>query len=197
MDLVYATEALAARGVEPTADPRTPGEIIHFVLAVKQRKEFRPAGWEKRCADWARQESSYVREVVLFNAPRPLPESLLGFYQIGVRTLIATTRQGSVFHDAAQCALDMKIPKDEVLGMLADRLDSKEGYADLKMCLLDLLEGDMNDHLCAAGAPFPGEEKAAAVKAAWKRFLKEHAQSIREGELFDLDDTEIMREMLR
>src|SRR5262249_43584921 len=48
-EATYAIEAMAARGVDPQADPRTPGEIIHFVATAKQRKDFRPKGWEKRC----------------------------------------------------------------------------------------------------------------------------------------------------
>src|SRR5262249_32618483 len=71
LDLTFAIEAMAARGVDPKADPLTAGEIIHFVSTVKRRKEFRPKGWEKRCQDWIRNETPYVREFVLSNTPLP------------------------------------------------------------------------------------------------------------------------------
>ena len=195
LDLVHATKALAAREEAAMADPRTPGEVIHFVLAVKRRKEFRPAGWEKRCAKWALRGTSYVREVVVFNAPRPLPESLVSPYKTGVRMLIGSTCQRCVIHDAVQCGLDMKIPADEIVGMLADRLDTTEVYEDLNVCLADLVEGGLNDHGCIGCHPFPGKEEAAVAKAAWKNFLKDHGKAIREGKHFEIGGKEVTLEM--
>jgi len=193
MDLVCAVEALAGRGVEPTVDPQTPGEIIHFVLAVKQRKDFRPAGWEKRCADWVRAGTPYVREVVLFNAPQPLPETLLEQYQTGVRKVIATTKEWTDIGPTVQVALNLKIPVDEILGMLVDRLDSPELYPYLLTCLRDLLETGKHEHLYDACPPHHSQEEIATAKAAWKRFLQEHRQAIREGRHFDRDTPEILR----
>ena len=79
-DTTYAVEALVGAS-QPATGPRTPGEIIHFTLMVKQHKDFRPTGWEKRCVDWLRDGTPYVGEFVLFNAPRPLPDSLLEPFQ--------------------------------------------------------------------------------------------------------------------
>ena len=41
---------------------------------------------------------------------------------------------------------------------------------------------------CPELAFYPGQEKAASVKAAWKRFLKEHGPAIREGKHFSYAD---------
>src|SRR5262249_16766542 len=113
-----AIEALAARGVDPKIDPRTPGEIIHFVSTVRQRKEFRPEDWEKRCQAWVRMKSPYVREFVLFNTPRPLPKSLVDAYREGTRSVIATTHDQTTIHVAVRSALVFKVPADELLGLL-------------------------------------------------------------------------------
>ena len=78
--LLYAMEAIAARGAAPAVDPRTPGEIICYVLALKQRGGFRPAGWESRLAEWTRHKTPLVREVLLLNPPRPCPIRSAGYF---------------------------------------------------------------------------------------------------------------------
>src|SRR5262249_15437221 len=154
----YALAALAARGVEPAADPRTPGEAIHFVLTAKQRADFRPGGWEQRCVTWVRDGSPFVREFVLLNTPRPLPASLVEPYREGVRRVIASTQERSVIHGAVRCALEVKVPVDEILGLLVERLDADESqlYVDLANCLADLLKtGNHDDDLCLGCMPTP------------------------------------------
>ena len=187
MDLFYAVEALAGRRTEPKADPRTPGEIIHFILAVEQRSDFRPAGWEGRWANWARSDTPFVREVALFNAPHPLPEPLRKKLEEGIRHVIATTTEPSVIHRAAEVALNRKIPVDEVLGMLADRLDSRMLYTYIYAFMSDILEYGKPEPLHWACVPVPRPEKVASAKVAWRRFLKEHGEVIREGKRFEMD----------
>jgi hypothetical protein len=192
-----ATEALASRGVEPTADPRTPGEIIHFTSAIKHRRDFRPTGWEKRFAGWIQHGTPFVREFVLFNAPKPLPASLLEDYRAGVRQVIATTNEQTIIHIAVQFALEVKIPVDEILGMIVDRMDSDEPqlYVHLSMCMADLLETGKHEHLFADCITTPDKVKMATVKAAWKRFLQTQGQAIRNGKHFKLHSPELMRLM--
>lgn len=192
-ELGYAIEALAGRGVEPIADPRTPGDILHVILALKQRKDFRPSGWEKRCLDWIEHSTPYLREAVLFNSPRPIPESLVGAYRSGVQQVIASTKEQTVIHIAVQFALDVKIPVDEILGMLVGRLDSNEPqmYVNLSLCLRDLLESGKHDHPFADCTRVPNAKEIAKMKAAWKQFLKEHGQAIRQGKHFDLHSDKI------
>ena len=147
-EATYALDAMAARGVDPKTDPQTPGDIIHFVSTVKQRNKFRPKGWEKRCQDWVRNETPYVREFAVFNAPRPLPKVLLDAYRDGARKVINTTHEQTTIHMSVQSALEFKIPVDEILGMLVDRLDSEEPqlYVHLFSCLRDLLETGKHEH---------------------------------------------------
>jgi hypothetical protein len=185
-DLTCAIEALAARGVEPTADPRTPGEIVQFILAIKQRKDFRPAGWAKRCGDWIQHGTPYVRECVLFNAPRPLQESLLETYRAGVRQVIAATQEQTVIHVAVQFATEAHIPVDEILEMIVDRMvsDEPQMYVNLSMCMSDLLETGKHEHLYADCTGIPDKEKMATLKAAWRRFLRSQGQAIRYGKHF-------------
>ena len=183
MDAAYAVEAMAGRGVDPKADPRTPGEIIHFTATVKQRKDFRPKDWEIRCGDCVRNETPYVREFVLFNTPRPLPGSLLDIYRDGTRKVIATTHDQVTIHAAVRSALEFSIPVDELLGMLVERIDSNEHqlYVNIYSCLGDLLETGEHGAQALACAPPLGKKELAR----WRQFLKDQGQAIRNGKRFD------------
>lgn len=197
MEATSAIEALAARGVDPQFDPQTPGAIIHFVSMLKQRKEFRPEDWEKRCQGWVLRESPYVREFVLFNSPRPLPTSLVDTYREGSRKVIVTTRDQTTIHAAVRSALDLKVPVDDLLGMLVDRLDSKEPplYHHLFSCLGDVLETGKHEHANAACARTPNEKEMVAVKARWKSFLQDQGHAIRNGKRFGPNSPEFHRLM--
>jgi hypothetical protein len=197
MDATYAVEAMSARGVDPKADPRTPGEIIHFVSAVGQRKDLRPKGWEKRYQDWVRNETPYVREHVLFNTPRPLPGSLLVTYRDGTRKVMATTHEPTTMHAAVRMAVELRIPVDEILARLVDRLDFKERrlYIDLIWCLRNLVETGKHERALMGCMPIPDEKGIAAVKARWKHFLQVQGQGIRNGKRFKLDSPELHRLM--
>lgn len=189
-DLVRAVAALAARGAQPPPNPSTSGEIIHFLLAIAERNDFRPSGWEKWWGDWVGHGSPYVREVALFNSPRPLPESLHEQSQTGLRTLIAATKEPSVVFRAAQVAFDQKIPADEILGMLVDRLDSPALFRYLYAFMADILRTGKPEQLWWYCMPDPTQAQAVSAKTAWKRFLKENGQAIREGKRFYLGDFE-------
>ena len=192
-DATFAIEALAASEVEPTTDPQTAGEIIHFLLMVKQQKDFRPISWEKHCANWVRNESPYVREFVLFNTPRPLPGSLLEPYRESLRKVIATTREQTTIHVAVRCALELKIQVDEILGMLVEKLDADEPqlYFHLFNCFGDLLKTGRHDRVFMSCTQVPNKKQMASLKDAWKRFLQDQGQAIRNGKHFNLDSPEV------
>jgi hypothetical protein len=196
IDTTYAIAALAARGVDPAADPQTPGEIIHFVLSAKQRADFRPEGWEKRLRSWVRNGTPFLREFVLLNAPRPLPDVLLDPFRETARKVIATTQERTVIHPAVRCALELKIPVDEILALLVERLDEDEArlYVDLANCLADLLRTGRHDiDYCIGCMPTPNKKERSAVKAGWKQFLQSQGRAIRDGRRFELDDPGVSR----
>lgn len=192
-DLTYAIEAMAARGVDPKAEPRTPGEIIHFVASVKHRKEFRPDGWEKQYQDWVRMGSPYVRDFVLFNGPQPLPKALVDAYRDGMLRVIATTHDQKI-HRAVQSALEFKVPVGELLGMLVDRMDSGGlFYSRIYSCATDLLETGKHERVRVSCMRPLSKRELAAVQVRWRQFLKEHDQAIRNGQRFDSSSREYRR----
>jgi hypothetical protein len=193
LDATHAIEAMAARGVDPKADPRTPGEVIHFVSTVKQRKEFRPEGWERRYQGWVLEEPPYVRDFVLFNGPRPLPNALIDVYRDGTRKVIATTNDQTI-HAAVRSALELGVPVDELLGMLADRMDCEGPIHDrIYASAVDLLETGKHERVRLRCMPPLSKGERAAVQARWREFLKEHGQAIRNGKRFDSSSPEYRR----
>ncbi len=193
--MIHAIEALTRSGSQPTDDPQTSGEIVHFIVAAKQSKDFRPAGWEKRCIGWVRNESPFVREFVLFNSPRPVPDSMFEAYRAGIRKVIGETREQTVIHPAVQCALELKIPVDEILKLLVERVDAKNRhmYCEIVDCFENLLESGKDDEPYRRCRPTPSKKNMPAIKAAWKKFLQDHQEEIRKGKKFDVNSPEIAR----
>src|SRR5262249_31482162 len=145
--------------------------------------------------DWVRNETPYVREFVLFNGPRPLPNSLLNTYRDETRKAIATTHDGATIHVAVQQALEFKIPVDQVLGMLVERLrpEERQLYHDLRLCLAPLLATGKYECPYVGCARTPDKKAIVAIKAAWKRFLQEQGQAIRDGKRFGPNSPEFRR----
>jgi hypothetical protein len=191
----HAILAMAARRVDPKAHPRTPGEVIHFVSAIEQRKDFRPGGWEKRYRNWVRKASPYVRDYVLFHAPRPLPRSLIATFRDEIRNAITTTRGRTTIRLAARMAVELDVPLDEILARLVDRLDSGERqlYVDVIWSLQNLVQTGKHDRPLQVCMPIPGEKGMAVLKTRWKQFLQQHGEAIRNGKHFDLNSAEYHR----
>jgi len=76
-ELLRATQVMMQRGIEPPVEPKSPGECVLFLLAVGNRKDFRPTGWEERCRLLWQHEIPYVRKLALDNTPRPLSEAAI------------------------------------------------------------------------------------------------------------------------
>ena len=123
---------------------------------------------------------------MLFNGPRPLPKSLVGAYRDGTRKVIATTHDQTTIHVAVRSALELKVPVDELLGMLVDRMDSGGILYDrVYTCATELLEtGKLQRGGLSCIAPMSKKRKAA-VQTRWRQFLQEHGQAIRNGKRFN------------
>jgi hypothetical protein len=193
--LTRAIEALAQRGVTPTADPRTAGEIIHYMLTLKLSSGFRPGDWEQRCANWVRNGTPSARVFVLTNTPLPLSKSLVDTYRKEIRHVMATTPDELALRDTVQRAVEIEIPLDEVLQMLVQRLsgDAVYFYPDLCSCLESLVQAGKLDTKYFVCRPTPNEKGVAAVRDAWKKFLADEGPAIRNGKRFDRKSPEVRR----
>jgi hypothetical protein len=151
--LVDASRSLVRAGATQPDDPKSPGQIVQYMLTLKERTGFRPNGWEARCAGWLGHATPLVRETVMRNVPRPLPEKvkvMLPALLAGpdesvvvaalsavvdggdarcrdaVAKLVATTESREVWGYLSGAAGKAGIAKDEYLLMLVERLGSPE-----------------------------------------------------------------------
>ena len=196
-EATYALDAMAARGVDPKTDPQTPGDIIHFVSTVKQRNKFRPKGWEKRCQDWVRNETPYVREFAVFNAPRPLPKVLLDAYRD--RGAEGDQYDPKTDHYGPPCAKHRGI-QDSSGRDFGDacRPAGFRGTAVIRALVFVPPRSVGNRQ---ARARTHGITQTAllteivAIKAEWKRFLQDQGQAIRNGKRLKQHSPEFRRLM--
>ena len=122
---------------------------------------------------------------------------LLEAYRAGVRRVIATTKKQTVIHVAVQMALEVKIPVDEILGMLVDRMDSDDGECTSTFQCASSICWKLASTITRSriARTFRTKKKWPPLKAGWKRFLQNHGQAIRNGKHFHSNSPEI-EEML-
>jgi hypothetical protein len=73
----FAARELIKRGAQVSRNPQTPGEAAVYLIAMRERKEFRPEDWPEQVVRWLRHETPYMRELVLEHMPEPIPEAAL------------------------------------------------------------------------------------------------------------------------
>ncbi len=189
-DLVFAAEAIAYRGALPLLEPRTSGEIVSYLAALRQQKKFRPKDWQELWRSWVRRGPAFVRQTALFRAVNPLPDELRQDFWSATREVIADSRNPSVIRLAADEALSRKFPPDQVLETLVDRLDTTPLFQYVYAFLNDIAQtgraGDVRWECVAV----PTAASLKTEKEAWKRFLKENGDRIRCGYRFSAFDIE-------
>lgn len=97
---------------------------------------------------------------------------------------------------ASNAAIDVGVPRDEVLLAWAerlDRLDFDNNYRTMNQ-LVSLIE-----HQGSGGnsnGPQPTVAERAALKACWIAFIERHSEAIRAGKVFRGDDPEITSDLI-
>jgi hypothetical protein len=215
--LQAAVRDLITRGAKPTADPKTPGEIVAYLTTfpadAPAAAAAAAAGLGERVAGWSSHPVAYVRELSLNVAPLPLPDALRDRLpalveddDVNVRVAASRLAQRAKEKScgaavlrrvkAAQTTweLDQQSTVTADLGIevdawhvMADRLD--EG--DKKRFFLFLR------HLCGVAKHSGGfgwhddgatPAEMTRVQARWQAFLKEHDAELRAGKRFKPGD---------
>jgi len=215
-ELIRAGEILLQRGATVPAEPKTPGEIALFLDAMKTRTEFRPKGWEVRCADFLSNDIAYLRDMTLSSMPAipaaaaaKLP-ALLEDADLGVRIaacnaagkmkspelrapvlkIIATTKEEWLINAADNAAYQLGVFR-ECIDTWINRLDEP----GMEMKALTTLVGVIVDRSgFSAGGEF-SPETAASIKTAWKEFSKTYGKDFQAGRLFEVGGPELKAEM--
>jgi hypothetical protein len=121
--LLDTCNELIARGYAPSTNPKTPGEIVFYLEAIKVQPQFRPTGWEDRFVKWSASPWPAIRELTLVNHPPLLGEAI-------------SKRLPALLSD----------PDPAVVEAACDRL-KKEKHPAAVPALLTLLGTTENDHL--------------------------------------------------
>jgi hypothetical protein len=212
----FATMALLGRGAAAPAEPRTPGEMAVYMIALKTHGEFRPKDWPEQVERWLKMDPPYIREMVLDYMPEPVPEGalallpgLLGNEYVDLQIaacrvaekhprdlfrapLARILEKGSEEHllDAVtKAAPPNGVPKDAVLEILIGRIGDLHGRAVEKL-LGAVVEGDV-----ARLEPDLSTEAGNAAAARWRRFIEENREKLRKGVRFRLGDPEITADL--
>jgi hypothetical protein len=215
-ELIRAGDILNQRGAVMSEEPKTPGEIALFLNALKTRSDFRPKGWEERCATMLNSDVPYLRDAVLASVPAipaavaaKLP-ALLSDADLGVRIaacnaaaktkgpelrepvlkIIATTKEDALINASATAAYQLGVFR-EALDTWISRLDEPGMEMKALTTLVRLLVA--RSGFSAGGEFSPDEVKA--IKIAWMEFSKTYGGDFQKGRLFDVGAGELKAEM--
>lgn len=215
-ELIRAAEILVQRGAPVPANPQTWSEIALYLNELKTRKDFRPMGWEERCAKIVDSDVPYLREAVLISVPAipaavaaKLPK-LLEDADLGVRIaacnaagktkapelrapilkIIATTKDDWLINAANSAAYQLGVFR-ECIDTWISRLDEPGMEMKALATLIGVLVARSG---YSAGGEFTPDE-ARAIKAAWKEFAKTYGGDFQAGRLFEVGGTELKAEM--
>jgi len=217
-ELLRAARMLVQRGAEIPADPKTPGQAVVFLVALRLRKDFRPQGWEATYARLLQHEIPYVQEIALESVPEPPPKALvellrtrLAHPDLDVRIaacraageskspelrapvlkLVASAEDHWLLNAATNAAHQLGA-RVETLGILASRLDSTEiGWE----CFYTLMSWVIVSH-DSGGKSVLDAETARRLKARWTKFLQDHREALKAGRRFKPGDPELTPDLM-
>ncbi|TET38270.1 MAG: HEAT repeat domain-containing protein [Planctomycetota bacterium] len=211
--LTGAVKVLLERGGQAPREPEKPGEIVTFLIAISEKEDFRPDGFEKKIEKFLRHEIPYVREQTLINTPFPLSDGiirimpgLLADKNVDVRIEACKLAERSKTAElkepvlkalraakedwllgatyAAACSLGTRL---EVLEILIDRLGDDEVPGEI----LDYLAGYIKNHYCFSRPPKLSNEEVGEAQKLWRKFLSKYEKEIAEGRQFDIANPDI------
>ncbi len=197
-ELLRAAEMLVARGLAPSASPKTPGEIAVWLVALGRAK---PRGWEAELERAMKHAIPYVRELALDHAPTGLPASLVPVVasdlahadadvvvsaaQLAEREHVASLANDVVRAMGKQKGLRLNIVSNAAyaLGARKERVDALIallGKSDTFDEAMSELVGLLDSHGRSSSGEVPAGERPV-LAARWKAWAGKHAAEIRAG----------------
>lgn len=192
----------------------------------KKNKEHGPAlpqEFEGYARQWMDHPIAYVQRITIETLPKPCPawaieplRTRLMAGDVGVQYAAVNAVRGSgdksfgpallklvrqaddqwVVDGASNAAIEVGVPRDEVLLAWADRLDRADfdnNYRTMNQ-LTALIE-----HQGSSGnsnGPQPTGAERAALKARWIALIERQREAIRAGKVFKVSDPEIIRDLI-
>jgi hypothetical protein len=210
---------LGLRKVQPTVEPKTPGEIGMYLAAAKNSADFRPQNWKEKYREWLHHPVPYVRELTLKNMPEPIPSDLRGDIAGAFDTsdpdvliaacqlveknklsecrtvVIAALRSADErwlisFASDAAAALGANLEKVEAL---IPRLDEKN-IELAQVSLYELVRTVINRRCSYDGDPFAKADKTK-LKKRWLEFIQRHRDVIQANKKFKPKDRAVSADL--
>jgi beta-lactamase regulating signal transducer with metallopeptidase domain/HEAT repeat protein len=210
----FAARQLVARGAKVPAPPQTPGEAAVYFIALADRKDFRPEGWQQQAVRWLKHETPYMREFVLEHLPEPVPAAALDLlprlladeyidlqiaachtarkhprpaYRQPLLAILCTGKEEHLLNAATAAGPPNSIPNDQIMEAWLDRLSNDDLGGTAVVRLLVMVLGD---NLGRAEFKLSDAVRTATV-ARWRQFIKQNRERLRRGPRFQIGDPEI------
>ena len=210
-DLVYALDLLRARGYVLGEPPRGKGQALLCFLALAKEPPPRPDGWLRRLDVDASSGKFPLREAALRSIPSPLPpeakplvlrafdDADLGVVRAACAVagksgdpdflrplldIVAAERHEWLLREASQAAQALGAGFD-LLETWSDRLGEERLYPLALDSLQTALDVPAGNH--SGRTDLPRAERLA-LRTAWEDFLARHADDLRAGRRFNVDD---------
>lgn len=210
-DLAHALDLLLARGDAPGAPPQSKGQALLYFLALAKEPPPRPDGWLRWLNIYAESGKFPLREAALRSIPDPVPPEALPLVRrafddadLGVvraactvagksgdpdflrplLDVVAAEQHEWLLREAAQAAQALGAGFN-LLETWADRLGDEHLYLLALDSLQTALDVPTGNH--SGRTDLPRAERLA-LRTAWKDFLARHADELRAGQRFKVDD---------
>lgn len=210
-DLVRALDLLRARGYAPGDPPQSKGQALLYFLALAKEPPPRPDGWLRWLNIYAESGKFPLREAALRSIPAPVPPEARPLVRRGfddadlgvVRAacavagksgdpdflpplldIVAAEQHEWLLREASQAAQALGAGFD-LLETWADRLGEERLYPLALDSLQTALDVPTGNH--SGRTDLPRAERLA-LRTAWKDFLARHADDLRAGQRFKVDD---------
>ncbi|NCA82223.1 MAG: HEAT repeat domain-containing protein [Opitutae bacterium] len=210
-DLVRAIDLLRARGYVPGDPPQNKGQALLYFLAQAKVPPPRPDGWLRWLDIHAESGKFPLREAALRSIPAPVPPEALPFIRRGlddadlgvVRAactlagqsgnpeflrplldVVAAEQHEWLLRDASEAAQRLGAGFD-LLEIWTDRLGDERLYLLALDSLQTALDVPAGNH---SGRTDLSRAERLALRTAWKEFLARHADDLRAGRRFKVDD---------
>lgn len=225
-NLSEAADILAMRGAEIPHDPKSPGQKVVFLAAIRSKDAFQPKGWEAIVAALLQDKILYVRQSAILSLPRPWSKPFLGMLpamladpsvviRIAACTVAAETKASElrqpILHILAssenkhllRLARDAAIAQGsraEALETLAARMANTDtGWECFQLVAYLVIEAP--GYGTAYGIDSDEIKRfeaktAEGTRARWMEFLRRHREAIQAGRRFKPGDPELAPDLI-
>lgn len=214
--LLRAARMLAKRGAPVPADPASPGQVAIYLDAIATHANYRPQGWQSRCAQWATHPVPAIRAMAVGALPTSLPPEMSAILvksftdeDLGVQmaacdlaaktkdpafskpvlALVSTARHEWVVNYAHNAAVAIGA-RAEACEIWAARLTEPDMLIPAITRLASIVEhggSSVNSNVA--------RDEVLAIQRQWQAFLTAHKRDVASGKVYQIGDPDLAPEL--